>query len=333
MTYSVGGLIQATDYNGFASTTSGANVNNVWGVGSTDTGYGQSTTLATVSAGGTVTATQWASLVNRISSMASHQGTTITARTAPVAGNLIQVLAAVNTDLTAITNARGNAAANGTQYGTFSGTTSKTTGTGSGSTGWTITFTHTITFASANAARYFFNAGGRIKWETSKTSTGTVADTEWNDLANTLVGDIFITGGTATQTIAGTAYTGTTKSGGTGTPNTLATTTGWYDLTTGDTLIYKQFADTSPYTGQYIQINAKTAGSGTQLVLTTTWVDPGGSPVGSTDAITGGTGVSSPATSIGAATAPTTLVTYFPPSATYLTEASWGTPTIAASVA
>jgi hypothetical protein len=332
MTYSVGGLIQAVDYNGFASTTSGANVNNVWGAGSTDTGYGQSTTLATVSAGGTVTATQWAALVNRISSMASHQGTTITARSAPVAGNLIEVLAAVNTDLTNITNARGNAAANGTQVGTFSGTTSKTSATGSGSTAWTITFTHTITWASANAARYFFNAGGRIKWDVNKTSTGTVADTEWNDLAGTLCGDIFITGGTGTQTIAGVAYTGTTKSGGTGTPNTLATTTGWYDLTTGDTLIYKQFADTAPYTGQFIQINAKTAGSGTQLVLTTTWTDPGGSPVGSTDAITGGTATSSPSTTI-TGTAPTTLVTYFPPSATYLTEASWGTPTITAAVA
>jgi hypothetical protein len=329
MTYSVGGLIQAVDYNGFASTTSGANVNNVWGVGSTDTGYGQSTTLATVSAGGTVTATQWAGLVNRISSMASHQGTAITARTAPVAGNLIQVLAAVNTDLTNITNARGNAAASGTQFTGWTGTSSKTSATGSGSTPWTITFTHTITWASANAARYFFNAGGRIKWETSKTADSTEADTEWNDLANTLVGDIFITGGTGTQTIAGVAYTGTTKSGGTGTPNILLTTTGWYDLTTGDTIIYKQFADTAPYTGQYIQISAKTAGSGTQLVLTTTWVDPGGSVVGSTDAISGGTAT----TGISFGTAPATVVTYFPPSTTYLTEASWGTPTVAATTA
>lgn len=171
-----------------------------------------------------------------------------------------------------------------------------------------------------------------IKWETSKTSTGTEADDEWNDLANTLVGDIYITGGTGTQTIAGTAYTGTTKVGGTGSPTTLTTTTGWYDLTTSNTTIYKQFADTAPYTGQYIQIDARTAGSGTQLVLTTTWVDPGGSGAGSSDNISGGTGVSSPATSIGAATAPTTLVTYFPPSSTYLT-ASWGTPTIAATTA
>jgi hypothetical protein len=329
MTYSVGGLIQATDYNGFADTTSGGNVNVIWGTGTSDAGYGQSTTLATVSTGGTVTATQWAGLVNRISSIASHQGTTITSRTAPVAGNVIAVLSAVQTDLNNCYTSRGNAAASGTQFTAWTGTSSKTSGTGSGSTPWTITFTHTVTWASANAARYFFNAGGRIKWETSKTADATEADTEWNDLANTLVGDIFITGGTGTQTIAGTAYTGTTKIGGTGSPNTLLTTTGWYDLTTSDTLIYRQFADTAPYTGQAISINAKTAGSGTQLVLTTTWTDPGGSVVGSTDAISGGTAT----TGISFGTAPATVVTYFPPSGTFLTEASWGTPTVAATTA
>ena len=329
MTYSVGGLIQATDYNGFADTTSGGNVNVIWGTGTGDAGYGQSTTLATVSAGGTVTATQWAGLVNRISSIASHQGTTVTARTAPVAGNVIAVLSAVQTDLNNCYTNRGNAAASGTQFTSWTGTSSKITPTGSGSTPWTITFTHTISWVSAAAARYFFNAGGRIKWETSKTADTTEADTEWNDLANTLVGDIYITGGTSTQTIAGTAYTGTTKIGGTGTPTTLLTTTGWYDLLTTDTTIYKQFADTAPYTGQYIQINAKTAGTGSQLVLTTTWVDPGGSTVGSTDAISGGTAT----TGISFGTAPATVVTYFPPSSTYLTETSWGTPSVAATTA
>ena len=330
MTYSASGLIQATDYNGFVSTTVGANVNGIWSTGATDSGYGE-TALSTVSAAGTVTATSWASLVNTISSMGSHQGTAITSRSAPTAGQTITILSNLNTDLTTLTGARGNAVANGTQYGTFTGNVSKTTGTGSGSTTWTITFTHTITWASAAAARYFFNAGGRIKWETSKTADSTASDTEWNDLANTLVGDIYITGGTGTQVIAGTSYTGTTKSGGTGTPTTLLTTTGWYDLTTSDTLIYKQFADTAPYTGSFIQINAKTAGTGTKLVLTTAWTDPGGSGAGSSDNISGGTAVSSPATLIGAATAPTTLVTYFPPSSTYLTSAAWGTPTIAAT--
>jgi hypothetical protein len=331
MTYSASGLIQATDYNGFVSTTVGANVNGIWSVGATDSGYGE-TALSTVSAAGTVTATSWASLVNTISSMGSHQGTAITSRSAPTAGQTITILSNLNTDLTTLTGARGNAAANGTQYGIFTGNVSKTTATGSGSTTWTITFTHTITFASAAAARYFFNAGGRIKWETSKTADSTASDTEWNDLANTLVGDIYITGGTGTQVIAGSNYTGTTKVGGTGTPTTLTTTTGWYDLLTTDTLIYKQFADTAPYTGSFIQINAKTAGSGTQLVLTTAWTDPGGSGAGSSDNISGGTAVSSPATSIGAATAPTTLVTYFPRRSTYLTSAAWGTPTIASAL-
>lgn len=327
MTYSAGQLIVATDYNGFVSTDASANVNDIWGTGSSDKGYGQ-TALATVSAAGTITALQWANLVNTISSIASHQGTSITSRVAPSAGNTITILSNLNTDLTNLTTNRGNAAGTGSQYTSWTGTSSKTTSTGSGSTSWTITFTHTITWADAASARYFFNAGGRIKWETNKTSTGNLADAEWNDLANTLVGDIFITGGTATQVISGTSYTGTTKSGGTGTPTTLATTTGWYDLTTSNTTIYKQFADTSPYTGQYIQIDARTAGSGTQLILTTTWVDPGGSGIGSSDVISGGTATSG----ISFGTAPATVVTYFPPSTTYL-SASWGTPTVAATVA
>jgi hypothetical protein len=265
--------------------------------------------------------------------MASHQGTTITSRTNPVVGDTIAILANMNSDITNITSTRGNADASGAQTTTFSGTTSKTSNTGSGSTAWTITFTHTITWASADAARYFFNAGGRIKWETSKTSTGQLADAEWNDLATTLVGDLFITAGgvLSPQTIVGTSYTGTTKSGGTGTPNTLATTTGWYDLSTSDTQLYRQYADTAPYAGQYISLNAKTAGTGTQLVLTTTWVDPGGSGVGSSDVITGGTATTSPFSAFG--TAPATVVTLFVPSSTYLTSAAWGTPTIAASVA
>ena len=327
MTYTVGSVIEATDYNGFVDNNVGANVNEIYGTGAGDKGYGQ-TPLGDVAVAGTVTATQWASLVNTITTIADHQGTSITSRSAPVAGDTIAILNAVATDLATLTTNRGDAAGVGTEIVTWSGNSAKTTATGSGTTAWTITFSHTVTFASAAAARYFFNAGGRIRWRVNKSSTGTDADDEWNDLASTLTGEIWITGGTATQSIAGSSYTGTTKVGGTGTPNTLATTTGWYDLTTGDTLIYRQYADTSPYTGQYIAINAKTAGSGTQLVLTTTWVDPGGSAAGSSDNISGGTDTTSPFSTFG--TAPATVVTVSPPSATYIT-ATWGTPTVAAS--
>jgi hypothetical protein len=62
----------------------------------------------------------------------------------------------------------------------------------------------------------FFNAGGLVKIDVSKTSTGDLGDPEWNDLANTLCGDIYISGLATSHTIAGTPYTGTTKIGGTG---------------------------------------------------------------------------------------------------------------------
>lgn len=330
MTYSVGGLIQATDYNGFVSTTSGANVNATWSTGDVNRqdGWGQ-TALSTVSAGGTVTATQWASLVNTISSMGSQTGTAITSRSAPTAGQTINVLAAVNTDLTNCYNNRGNAAASGTQYGVFSGTTSKTTATGSGQAAWTITFTHTVTFPSSDQARYFFNAGGIIQIKYGKTSTGTDHDPDWNTFAGQC-GTINITG--RAQTIAGQAYTGTTRLGGSGgTQTTLATSTGWYALLpTGVVTIFQLNNVTAPYQTEFIRTTA-VATSATVVTLTTTWVDDGTSGAGKTSNISGGTATASPSTTI-TGTAPTTLVTYIPPSTSFLTN-SWGTPTIAASVA
>jgi len=333
MTYSVGGLIEATDYNGFVN--SGANnINAVWSTGSTDRGYGQ-TAIATVSAGGVVTATQWASLVNTLASLGSHQGTTITSRTAPVAGNVIAILSNVATDIDALTGSRGNAAASGTAIGTFSGSVSKTTATGSGQSAWTITFTQTVTFASAAAARYFFNAGGIVRLLYGKSSDTTDADADWNTLAGQC-GSINFTGrvNATTNTIAGQAYTGTTRLNGTGgTQTTLTTTTGFYNLTAGGaaTTIFQLNNASSPYTNDFIRTQVALNAGGDILTFTTVWSDDGSTGAGTTANISGGTAVSSPATSIGAATAPTTLLNLIPPSTTNLT-ASWGTPTINSSV-
>jgi hypothetical protein len=330
MTYVSGGLIQAADYNGFAN-DSANNINAVWGTGSGDKGWGQ-TAISNVAVGATVTATQWATLVANLATSGSQTNSTLTSRTQPVAGNIIAVLANVATDINTITNNRGNAAGSGTEVGTFSGTTSKTTATGSGQAAWTITFTHTVTFASANALRFFFNAGGIVRLKFGKSSTGTDADPDWNTLAGQC-GSINLTGrvNAAAQTIAGTSYTGTTRIGGSGgTQTTLTTTTGWYNLTTSPTTIFQLNNASAPYTPDFIRVTA-TATSGTVLTLVTTWVDNGSSGAGTSANISGGTATASPSTTI-TGTAPTTLVTYLPPSTTFLT-ASWGTPTIAASVA
>jgi hypothetical protein len=326
MTYSSGSTIQAADYNGFVNDTVSANINATW-----NAAYGQ-TALASVSAAGLVTATQWASLVNTLTNMGAHQPTTITSRTAPVTGNTISILANVNADISSCYTNRFNAYAQGTQYTAWTGTNAATAGAGSsGGAAWTITFTNTVTFANATAATNFFNSGGRVQIQVGKSSTGATGDPAWNDLAGTLCGTINITKG-VTQTIAGVSYTGTTKTGGTGTPTTLATTTGWDTLVAGATAtpVYKQFSATAPYTADYIQHTIAKNSTSTALTIVTTWAasDTNVPPVGGTDPITGGTAPT--AGTFG--TAPATLVTYYPPETTYLTN-TWGTPTVAATTA
>jgi hypothetical protein len=329
MTYSSGGLIQATDYNGFVSTTSNANLNDFWGVGSGDKGWGQ-TPLSTVTGGSTtVTAAQWAGLVNNLSVAGSQTSTTLTSRTAPTAGQTIGILSALNTDLTNVNTNRGNAQSSGTTSSTWTGSTAKTSGTGSGGSAWTITWTHVITFPSAAQARYFWNAGGLVRLDMSKTSTGTDTDADWNTFIGT-IGTLYVSGRVngAAQTIAGTSYTGFTRVGGSGSPSTLASTTGWYNLSAGAsaTTMFQMSSTVSPYTGDFVRVTAAVNAGSTTLTLVTTWSDAG---TGQTSNITGGSDTASPYSSFG--TAPAVLCRFIPPATNYLTN-SWGTPTVAASV-
>jgi hypothetical protein len=331
MTYSSGGLIQATDYNGFVSTTSGANINDIWGTGSGDKGWGQ-TALGTTSAGSTVTATQWASLVNTTSTAGTQTGTTLTARSAPTAGTVIGVLAAVNTDLTNITTNRGNAVGVSAVSSTWSGSTAKTSATGTGGAVWTITWTHTVTFPSADQARYFWNAGGLVLLDMSKSSTGTDNDPDWNTFIGT-VGTLYMSGRVngANQLINGGTYTGFTKSGGSGTPSPYASTTGWYSLTAGAaaTTMFQLNSTVSPYTGDYVRVTAAKNAGATVLTLVTTWFNAGDANPGASTNISGGTDTASGG---GFGTAPAVRCRFNAPSTTYLTN-SWGTPAVAASVA
>jgi len=334
MTYSQGSLIVAADYNGFVSDTAGANINDIWGAGSGDKGWGQ-TAISTVSATNTVTATQWASLVNTLSSMGTQTSTTLTARSAPTTGVTISILSAVNTDLTNCTTNRGNAASSGSMVGTWTGSSAKTAGTASATGGWTITYTQNVTFGSAAMARYFFNAGGLIRLDYAKSSTGTDKDPDWNTLAG-YPGQIYFSGRVAgaAQQIAGSSYTGTTRAGGSGgTETTLATTTGFYSLTNdaAATTIFQLTSAVSPYTGDYIRTTVNLITSSTVLRFITTWVDAGWSGAGKSNDISGGTDTTSPNTGTSYGTAPLTLVRFLPPSTTTLTD-SWGTPTVASTI-
>ena len=242
MTYASGGLIEATDYNGFV-----ASVNAIWGTGSSDSGYGQTTTLSTVTAASsTVTATQWSDLIARINSLRNHQtaGGLGSGITQPSTGNTITYLSSLSTQISTATSNKllnagdGNAAAGG------SGTTAV-----SNATGWTTTRSLEIsyTFLSANQMRYFFNTGGFFDYNaTSSVLTGNTKSTDWDALT-----DAFGTTRIRSQS--------SSKEGGSGTLNTNNTNAGFYDLTATDTLVLRQYSTTAAggYTYNYISSFAR----------------------------------------------------------------------------
>ena len=314
MSYAQFGTIQASDYNtlvgGNPVTTSGA-LNTVWATGGTNAGYGQ-TALANVSSGQVIAAAEWANLVNKTANAASHQGTSITAVTAPSAGNTITYLSAIPTNLTTIYTSRLNAASQGT-------TTSNSVVTGST---WSdkATWTQTVTFANGDAARYFFNSGGQIAMSMTHPS-GTGINLLLNNLASN-VGTVVLSSPTSgTATIASTAYNGVTRVGGGGNAPTIATNSGYYSWTTSNANVYYQTASTGPsgYLSTNINIFVKTNGTvgsngdvGNVITVYTVWDEiPNGLTVASGSNVT---------------------LTIRPPETTYLAN-SWGTITLAGSVA
>ena len=308
MTYSTGGLIQASDYNTLAwgSAAGGTYVDNnnlavVWGTGTGRYGYGQNTSSFTqVSTAATVTAAQWTGLLGTMTTAKNHNGATFGTMAASVtAGTLISYIDTVTNNLTALK------AASGVSAGALSDST-PTAATGPASWAASTTATHTVTFASADAARYFFNAGGTIKLTFSIEAAGSTRNAEWNDLATKA--------GTVTF-----GYLNTTESG-TGTPDTIlnANNGGYWNLTTSDVVHFKMLADTAPYTTNYIQVAAKWSGTSANggypvITFTTTWADAYSNPF--QEAVT--------------QAAVTNLVVSSPPT-TYLTN-TWGTPTVTAS--
>ena len=175
MSYASGGIIQANDYNNLAwggntSNTYNSAITNtaqVWGVGYGYRGYGQTTSqIAAVAAGAVVTATQWAGLIYTINNALGHQagaggqlasGSNI----GTVAGATITYFSNVATAVGTINTNCNTAATTGS---TITGAGFAASITGGNGTFQNI-FTRQIRFwGGPDAARYFFNAGGQIKW-------------------------------------------------------------------------------------------------------------------------------------------------------------------------
>lgn len=227
MAYNVGGLIQAADFVGlrgsigpdsaYANALDASNkLAALIGVGFGNRGYGQtSTSFPSVSAGDTVAASEWNAIINVVTTLNTHTGSALTLPSVVSAGATIQAfdgtLGRPNLP-TLVTTLDTNRLLYSLADMTLTAYTPSVR-----TTPWLTQVVHefTLTWASENAARYFFNAGGQIYVAASRVGG---SSTNLNAALTAMLSQM----GTIRFGAESTTYTG---SGGT------AYSVGYYDLT------------------------------------------------------------------------------------------------------
>ena len=256
MAYAAGDTITADQYNIFVNNSSSpVGYNHFAGTGEDQYGLGQ-THLATVSGGSTtITAAQFNNLLTGIDNIANHTNDTMTARTSVAAGDEIAIKSNLEADLATLAASVAGGSTSATALTTSSALQTVT----SSAEGWDSSATQevSVTFASADAMRHFFNAGGkvRITQGTSQTSTSP-KDQSYIDMG-TAIGNLDI------------ASQATTRSGSGETLTTDGLANGFHDLGTGYTTLIKLTSDNSNYTSNTVEISAKlNASVGSATVMT-----------------------------------------------------------------
>ena len=257
MAYVAGDQILDDQYIAFASSSSAPyGYNHFAGTGSGEYGLGQ-TALGLVNAGDTITAAQWNSLFTAMSNIANHTNDTLTSTGAVTAGDTIAVKAALEADLATLA---ASVAAGCPNISAGALTTSAALQTvTTTSEGWDSTATQevSITWASGDAMRFFFNQGGKVRITVGTTQASVnPKDQSFADLG-TALGNINI--GAQATTRSGTGETLTT--------NGLAN--GFHDLTDSYTTLITLTSDNSNYTSNSVRIRAKlNAAVGTAVTMT-----------------------------------------------------------------
>jgi hypothetical protein len=242
MAYSAGDTILDDEYNTFVNSSSDPyGYNHFAGTGATVYGLNQSS-ISTVSAGGTVQASQWNSLFTGLDNIANHTNVSITSSSVS-SGDTIAIRSALITDLA---NLAAAVAGGSTSATAIDSPASAGSSTNSGTWNSTSTIERSITFANNATMRAFFNAGGYVRIDPScVTGIDGSKDTVFDDLTTTAIGNLDLKAHTSTRS----------GSGETTTTNGLSN--GFHDLGTGYTVLLKLTSNNSGYTSNTVEISAK----------------------------------------------------------------------------
>tara|TARA_R110002073_G_scaffold336332_1_gene532342 strand:+ start:82 stop:1047 length:966 start_codon:yes stop_codon:yes gene_type:complete len=267
MAYSAGDTILDDEYNNFVNSSSSPfGYNHFAGTGSAQYGLGQSA-IATVSAGATINASNWNTFFTALDTIANHTNDTMTSRSSVSAGDAIAIKAAVASDLATLAASVAAGSPNATALSDDDQGTSTNSGT------WTSSSTieRSVTFASADAMRHFFNAGGSIKCD-----PGTSGSTNGGK-------DIAFASMVAALGVLTIKAHATAQSGGDGGDSRASfdSGNGFHDLGTSYTskIKYTSSDYTSNYNSSFIEISAKlnaAVGSATIMTIKLASSDPVG---------------------------------------------------------
>ena len=240
MTYIKGGTIQAGDFNNFIGDPGGGadkalvafgsaaaasnRVAALYGVGFGNRGYGQ--TVQSLTLGGVSTnvfSSQWTSLIDAMTALETHQGTTTLAppNSEVAIGQLIEAHESSSPTLDPFDINSAIALLDTNRLNTDGGLSLNTVASGAVSTRastWssTINATFTATFSNSNEARHFFNAGGSLTVVGAQPG-GSAQDIEWSRIFTTEVGTYELRANSSIRsgsggTLAGAGYYGLTTS-------------------------------------------------------------------------------------------------------------------------
>lgn len=204
MSYSVGGLIEAVDHN-----TRLAIINNVWSTGSASFGWGQPTLGPVfigelVEAGFSGSPVEWAQLVTTLNNISIHEIGSSAGITVPVTYDLITWLSTFDSSMNTLCDTSGT----NNRFGDYAVFNDQSIRSSNYSSVWgnpskpQIQNIASVTWGSADSARYFFNAGGRVNVQISYSGGGSPQNTNWATVcsnAGTMWVQAINSGGTASS--------------------------------------------------------------------------------------------------------------------------------------
>jgi len=248
--------VLATDYNTIQS-----KINNILGNGSVDFGYGQTVTSNQVVRTNKITVAQWNALRNDLLKARNHQTSIDESGLLTVASTTIRIReadrAAYSLFADVVTTNRLITPPSDQASLTTLQTVTRTAS-------WATTISHqvTVTFASEDAGRFFFNSGSSIRFSSSMSGYSAGPSLLVNQSWATLLANMGI--------ISFNAYS-TTKTG-TGTAQAI----GFYNLTTTDQLVFTKLVEAgNQYTPNRYELKVKKSGNSIIFTPTRSYVEDG----------------------------------------------------------